>query len=89
MNNEQLHRTMATFCTPSRIAYNSKRHQYTGNLLLINFYAMNRIKTYVFDINVYPYTLDINATSIIEAKEKVRNMGYHKAYFVKIKPLFK
>lgn len=50
---------------------------------------MNRIKTYVFDINVYPYTLDINATSIIEAKEKVRNMGYHKAYLVKIKPLFK
>lgn len=47
---------------------------------------MNRIKTYVFDINVYPYTLDINATSIIEAKEKVRNMGYHKDYFVKIKP---
>lgn len=26
------------FCTPSRIAYNSKRHQYTGNSLLINLY---------------------------------------------------
>ena len=46
---------------------------------------MNRIKTYVFDINVYPYKLDIKAASIIEAKKKVRNMGYHKAYFVKIK----
>ena len=51
-----------------------------------DIYTMNRIKTYVFDINIYPYTLDINATSIIEAKKKVRNMGYHKAYFVKIKP---
>lgn len=47
---------------------------------------MNRIKTYVFDINVYPYKLEIKATSIIEAKKKVSNMGYHKAYFIKIKP---
>lgn len=36
---------------------------------------MNRIKTYVFDINIYPYTLDINATSIIEAKKKVKKHG--------------
>ena len=47
---------------------------------------MNRIKTYVFDINVYPYRLEIKATSIIEAKKKVENMGHRKAYFMYIKP---
>ena len=35
---------------------------------------MNRIKTYVFDINVYPYRLVIKATSIIEAKKKVEEV---------------
>lgn len=45
---------------------------------------MNTIKTYVFDIQSYPYTLKIKATTILEAKHKVKAMGHTKAYFVRI-----
>lgn len=48
---------------------------------------MNRIKTYVFDIRSYPYRLEVKATSIIEAKQKVKNMGHKNAYLDHIKAI--
>jgi hypothetical protein len=46
---------------------------------------MNRMKIYEFDISTHPYRITVKATSIIEAKKLVANMGYKKAYFTTIK----
>ena len=46
---------------------------------------MNTIKTYIFDIQSFPYRLEVKGRSILEAKERVKNMGHKRAYFVEIK----
>ena len=46
---------------------------------------MNTIKTYIFDTDIYPFKLEVKGKSILEAKERVKNMGHKKAYFVTIK----
>lgn len=46
---------------------------------------MNTIKTYIFDIRTHPYRIEVKGKSILEAKQKVKNLGHKEAYFLTIK----